>query len=47
MGVVLAAWGMVKNGPNGSHMTVHGDGGYTFFLYVVYGAVRRGALVHL
>ena len=28
MGVVLATWGMVKMAPNGSHMTVHGDGGY-------------------
>ena len=36
-----------ENGQNGSHMTVHGDGGYTLFLYVIYGAVRRGALVHL
>ena len=36
-----------EKGPNGSHMTVHGDGGYTLFLYVIYGAVRRGALVHL
>ena len=36
-----------ENGPNGSHITVHGDGGYTLFLYVIYGAVRRVALVHL